>query len=248
MRPLYLHGRPGMTVGFDEPALVVNVPDKTRQLFPLARLSRVLVEGKAEWSMAALLACADAGIVVVFLNDQGEVRGRWLGRPCVESALLENLAALLERSEGVEQYRDWFAGMRRMAVRSAARRLGFSDWKDADYNALESWAQQALTPDWLALRKPIQGAVLTAVLRYLQDVGLDVGSERHASDRIFLADDLAQLLALDFLPMLQSWRRQYGDPPERKVLYGLIEQRSRRLEHLLRGLLNKLHLCLLGKR
>ena len=61
MRPLYIDGAFGCRVVLDDPALRIIVPDRADQLFPLSRISRVVCQGSAEWSMQALLACADAG-------------------------------------------------------------------------------------------------------------------------------------------------------------------------------------------
>ena len=77
MRPLYIDGLPGCRVVLDEPALRIVVPEKADQLFPLSRISRVVCKGVVEWSMSALLACADAGITLLFLENNGEVRARW---------------------------------------------------------------------------------------------------------------------------------------------------------------------------
>jgi CRISPR/Cas system-associated endonuclease Cas1 len=50
------------------------MPEKADQLFPLSRLSRVVCKGIVEWSMSAMLACADAGINLIFLHKNGELR------------------------------------------------------------------------------------------------------------------------------------------------------------------------------
>ena len=245
-RPLYLQGCSGMRVVFDEPALVVSVPDKTRQFFPLPRVSRVIVTGNVEWSMGALFACADAGISVLFIDDVGTVRGRWLGMSQGKENTLESLARLLQHPTAENCYRNWYTGMQRMAARSAARRLLFSDWQTADLAQLDRWAQNSLTTDWLAIRSWLQGVILSAVMQYLVASGVDANSDLAGDGDFCLADDIALILAIDFLPALVSWQQKYNSVPGRSVLLTLFDQRGQRLEHLLRGVLVKLHQCLLG--
>ncbi len=53
MKPLYLQGKTGMRVDYEEPALSITQPDKARQLFPLQRVSRVIVSGSVDWTTVA---------------------------------------------------------------------------------------------------------------------------------------------------------------------------------------------------
>ena len=100
MRPLYIEGSVGCRVVFDEPALRVVVMDKADQLFPLSRVSRVVCSGVVDWSMSALLACADAGVNVLFLAKNGELRGRWLGQSQQRQLLAQRLVDLLASTAG----------------------------------------------------------------------------------------------------------------------------------------------------
>jgi len=79
MRPLYIEGREGLQIGWESPALQVTVPDLAEQWFPLQRVSRIVVTGKVQWQTEALLACAEQGISVTFLDESGDVSARWLG-------------------------------------------------------------------------------------------------------------------------------------------------------------------------
>ncbi len=237
-----------MNVIYDEPALVVNVPNKTRQLFPLSRVSRVLVSGHAEWSMGALFACANAGVSVLFLDATGEICGRWLGRSCQNYNFLQSLFQLLDNPAALPRYQNWRAGVERMAARSAAKRLAFKDWQTADLNELQVWSKQNLSTDWQQIQVWLQNVVFSSVMQYLQSFGLDANNEFSANTRINLTDDLVRLLSLDFLPALTNWQKKYHAVPEQNELLFLFEQRSHRLEHLLRGALNKLHQSLLELR
>ena len=123
MQPLYIDGSPGCRVVLDVPALRVVVPDKADQLFPLSRISRVVCKGVVEWSMSAMLACADAGINLLFLHINGEVRARWLGQGSERQSLTQRLVDLLARADGFQCYENWYLSMQKMAARSFARRM-----------------------------------------------------------------------------------------------------------------------------
>ncbi len=240
MRALYLQGCPGMRVDYDEPALVVEAPDKTRQLFPVNRLSRVVVTGNVGWSMSALFACVDSGISVLFLKDDGAIRGRWLGVSRREGAL-QSLFSLLLFAERQDAYANWYKGMRRLAARSAARRLPFQDWQCADLEPLWLWVEQSLSPRWREICLWLSGVIESAVTEYLFSYGVSVETEAEMACCLRLVHDLSVLLLADFYPLLFKWSQVAAEPPSTIVLLQHFESRSERLEHLLRGALIKLH-------
>lgn len=245
MKPLYIDGAAGIQVDYDEPALVVTAAGKTRQLFPLARISRIIVTGPVDWSMPALFACADAGIAVVFLLSSGEVRCRWLGCFPHRQNLVQLFADFWQRADALDRYWDWLAGMERMAVRSSARRFGFADWQEADAAGLRAWIEQSLTCSWLTLPRQVSGFLLATVLHTLGQTGLDARADCLHDDRFDLAADLSGLLLWDFYPALIAWNKQSPALPEHQALAGFYEKRMPRTENLLRGLLNKWHRYLL---
>ena len=130
MRPLYIDGVPGCRVVLDEPALRISVPDKADQLFPLSRISRVVCKGVVEWSMSAMLACADAGINLVFLHKNGDIRARWLSVGTERQSVSQRLVDLLARADGVQRYENWYLSMQKLAARSFARKVGLDDWRE----------------------------------------------------------------------------------------------------------------------
>ncbi len=241
MRSLYLTACLGMQVVYDEPALVVCSPEKTNQLFPLVRISNVIVTGFVEWSTEAFLACGEAGVSVVFLDGDGKVKGRWSAVCSSQYAVLESVFQRLGQPRSEIKYRNWLNGMRRLAVRSAARRLGFTDWRNMDSDALNFWSVEHLGVEWQAIRHWLEGALNGWVLHQLQQFGLNAEVEQQLS--ICLVDDLAGLLVVDFLPMLFAMQRQNLSLPCGESLAGLLEGRKARLENLLNALLSKLHDC-----
>lgn len=247
MKPLYLKGISGMRVDYDEPALTVGAPGKSVQLFPLSRVSRVVATGSMAWSMSALLACADAGVTVVFLQDTGEVRAQWLGRCRYRCNLLQSFAEVMQRPDAVDRYRDWLAGMRRMAVRSAARRLHFSDWQEADAAALQAWFERSQGRSWDGVNGWLQGFLLSTVAHELGRLGLDAGSECWRDQRVNVLDDFVRLLFWDFYPALSRWRQQSKAVPAHHELVAFYQRRCARTEHLLRSLSNRWHRWLLSR-
>jgi hypothetical protein len=239
MRPLYLQGCPGMQVEFDEPALVVKVPDKSRQLFPLRRISRVIVSGHVLWSMPALFACADEGISVIFIDTLGNIRGRWIGQIRSE-APLQWLFRSLSQPDIQHFYDDWYQGMQRMVGRSAARRLGLSNWQTMDLAVLRQWFEQQMNEDWHCICQWLLAVVNGAVTDYLFSFSAHAGSDQETEVAIRLAEDLSGLLIADFYPFLLAQCRLSSRPPDNPVLLGYFESRGVRLEHLLRGALTRL--------
>ncbi|MGR9046894.1 MAG: CRISPR-associated endonuclease Cas1 [Gammaproteobacteria bacterium] len=245
MRPLYLKGIEGTQVDYEVPALTVSVPNKTRQLFPLIRVSRVVVTGPVDWSMPALLACADAGVAVVFLEGTGEVRGQWLGTRRHRRNLIQLFADVLQRADAGDRYQDWLAGMQRMAVRSAARRLAFADWKDADADRLKAWFDASQNRSWDCINRWLQGFLLSSVLQELGSLGLDARSECWRDQRFSLPEEFCSLLFWDFFPALVRWRTRHPAPPDHRAVIVFYENRLPRVEQLLRGIVNKWHRWLL---
>jgi len=118
-KPLYLQGRSELAVNLD---LRITQPERAAMLYPLARLARVLSKGEVRWSCEALLACAEVGVPVVFLNRDGDVRAYLFGASSGESVLYGRLRACLRRSDGLNRYASW----RRAMVDHARQALGGS--------------------------------------------------------------------------------------------------------------------------
>ena len=246
MKPLYLKGSSGMQVDFEEPALTVTTPNQTRQLFPLSRVSRIVVTGPTDWTMPALLACADAGVTVIFLLETGEVRGHWLGNRRHQRNLIQLFSDVLYRPDVADRYQDWLAGMQRMAVRSAARRMAFADWQEADAENLQAWLDQSQNPSWHHVSGCLQGFLLNTVLHELGKYGLDARSECWQDQGFCLPEDWRRILFWDFYPALLRWQRRQQEAPDHQDVIGFYQNRVPRTEQLLRRIINRWHRWLLG--
>jgi hypothetical protein len=245
MRPLYIDGLPGCRVVLDEPALRVVMPDMADQLFPLTRISRVVCKGVVEWSMSALLACADVGINLLFLEKNGEVRARWLGRGNARQSLTQRLVDLLARADGVQRYENWYLSMQKLAARSFARRMGLVEWREVSINELRQRLALSLSDVGQYRANLLQGLLQSELLSLLPECGFCSDDEALLTSDLDLAADLSKLLLWDFYPALLAT----DDPDTTMTLAAmamLYQQRADRFYLLFRGTINKLHQFLLA--
>jgi CRISPR/Cas system-associated endonuclease Cas1 len=62
------------------------------------------VSACVQWRTDALLACANQGITVSFLDDGGAVVASWLGKSGERQFFMQRLADLLSRADGKDIY------------------------------------------------------------------------------------------------------------------------------------------------
>lgn len=245
MRPLYIDGAPGCRVVLDEPALRVMVPDKADQLFPLSRISRVVCNGVVEWSMSALLACADAGINVLFLRKNGEVRARWLGRGGERQSPAQRLVDLLARADGRQRYENWYLSVEKLAARSFARRMGLKDWREVSVNELRRRLSLSLSEQGRHRANLLRGFLHGELLVWLPECGFSSDDEALLSGNLDLASDLSGILLWDFYPALLA--AEDSESSSALASMALVyQQRADRFYLLFRSTINKLHQFLLA--
>lgn len=124
--PLYLLPEEETWIGLDGPALRVSQEGCAERLYPLRRIGRVHTNMRADWEQDALLACAQAGIPVVFLDD-GRVIARLLGRPGQRDELRSRLVEFLMRPEAEGMLAYWMERSRSRAARWAVLKLRVGD-------------------------------------------------------------------------------------------------------------------------
>ena len=246
MQPLYIDGSPGCRVVLDEPALRVVVPDKADQLFPLPRISRVVCKGVVEWSMSAMLACADAGINLLFLEKTGEVRARWLGRGGTRQSLTQRLVDLLARSDGLERYENWYLSMEKLAARSFARRMGLVEWREVSINELRQRLALSLADEGAFRANVLKGLLHSELLNWLPDCGFCSDDETLLTSDLDLASDLSKVLLWDFYPALLAAADEPDTNTALAAMAMLYQQRSDRFYLLFKSTINKLHQFLLA--
>lgn len=249
MKPLYLHGRTGMSVALDNPALRVVAPGRAATLYPLQRISRVIASGPVDWSTAALLACAERGITVTFLHPDGAIRAYLFGETSRRDSLPSRLRDFLDRPDWQERYGDWLRGMESRARRALIKRLGLNLAKappSAQLLAmLDAQKQRHASPGVCRfLDQRLRGLLAALVAELLTEAGLAADQVRALRDRLDLNRDLVQLLSWNLhLPVLELLSRQGIEPIQRlddAELVQLFEQRSSSLCKVGRSLLNRL--------
>jgi len=244
-----------MRVELDGAALRVSVPDQAERLFPLVRLSRVYVQGSADWATDALLACADRGVSVLFVDRNGEILARLLGRPGHRYELHQRYVDFLERPDASELYRLWLEAMERQAVLWLHNRLGEPEAARSGRD-LRAWVDQAagrLTDRAASIRvrQWLRALAFGWMQAHLQDLGFGRESE-HGQDGVpTLAADLTGLLMWYLEPARLGWlnrrflvARHKGEvvrPPSRRETLSMFQSRETRTGVRGRALTNRLH-------
>ena len=242
---MYIDGLPGCRVVLDKPALRVMLPEKADQLFPLSRISRVVCKGVVDWSMSALLACADVGINLLFLEKNGDVRARWLGSGSERQSLTQRLVDLLARADGLQRYENWYLSMQKLAARSFAKRVGMTDWREIPINELRHLLSLRLSLEAQYHANLLQSLLHSELLNLLSECGFCSNDEALLSNNLDLALDISRLLVWDFYLVLLANNK----PPTFTAIEftaTLYEQRADRTYLLFRSTLSKLQQFLLA--
>lgn len=247
MRPLYIDGSPGCRVVLEDPALRVSLMDQADRLFPLTRISQVVCRGVVEWSMSALLACADAGIAVLFLEKNGKLRAKWLGRSGERQAPAQRLVDLFARTDGPELYQNWTLSMEKLAARSFARRIGLSDWQEAPVARLRAQLAITLGSEGRHCANLLRNLLHAELLGWLSKAGFS-GGESGDDGAPDFAEFLSGLLIWDFYPELLASDAEDLATAPMQAMARLLEQRADRCHTLFRGTINKLHQFLVSIR
>jgi hypothetical protein len=253
--PLYLVPQGETWVGLDGPALRISRPDSAERLFPLRRIARVHSSPRVDWEQAALLACAEAGIPVLFVDDDGQVIARILGRPGQRDELRNRLVELLLRPEGAGMLRYWMDRNRQRAARWAAIKLGRhpGDARTAD---IRRWVNH--TADRLAgadaarqTRQWLRSLAYGWMEAHLADLGFARSTELGQTGQPPLAADLTDILYWYLEPARLGWlqRRRLAahqkqetlEPPVHRDAVRLFESPEARAALRGREITNCLH-------
>lgn len=195
--------------------------------------------------MSALLACADAGINLLFLERNGEVRARWLGRCADRQSLTQRLVDLLARGDGPGLYENWLLSMEKLAARSFARRMGVRDWREISVVALRKQLQISLGDEGRQQVNVLQSLIQAELSIWLPEAGLGSDDEAMLTDKLDLANDLSGLLLWDFYPFLLDNESDTSNT-SMLAMANLLLLRADRCYLLFRSTLNKLHQFLLA--
>jgi hypothetical protein len=210
----------------------------------LSRVSRVVCKGVVEWSMSALLACADAGITLLFLNNAGEVRARWLGQSGIRQLLTQRLVDLLARADGLALYENWYASMERLVARSLARRMGIQEWREVSIHELRMHLILDFSPSDHYRVNLLKSLLHSQIALLLPGLGFSYDDEVLITGPVDLASDLSKLIVWDFYPDLITWK-MVSDMTDVKAIALLHQKREDRVFLLTKSSINKLHQFLL---
>jgi hypothetical protein len=245
MRPLYIEGNSGTWIELDAPALKVTVPEQADRLFPLRRISRVIVSGGVQWRTDALLACANQGITVSFLGDGGAVVARWLGKSGERQSFMQRLADLISRADGKNVYESWYQAMERRVVQSAANSLLKQSQAIVTPRELQAFLTEQQKNLSVQPFKPVyntvRGLMSAQVIQLFHESGLDAESELLQENWLDLPSDFAHLLFWDLQTPLLIWLENLSALPDYRQQIEFYDSRSERISRLYRGLMNKLH-------
>jgi len=254
-RPLYLAPSTDTRVLLDGPALCVQQAERAERLFPLQRLTRVYTNTSVDWSTEALLACAERGIGVLFVESDGNVAARLLGRPGARDELLHRFTEFMLLPQAPDMYGHWLLGMRRRLAYWACMKL---DAPDAvrDPRRARQWLERRAasyaerrgaehTRQWL------RALAYQRTEAHLADLGFGASTELGQSGEPSLARDLAELLNWYLQPPRIGWlrrrhhaARQHREPlrpPRHADTVRLFESRAVRVGQRLRDLSSALH-------
>jgi hypothetical protein len=210
-RPLYIAPDADTRVDLDGPALRVTREATAEQLFPLRRLSRVYSARRVAWTSEALLACAHIGVSVVFVDDNGSVAARLLGRPHQPDDLYRRMVEFLLLPQAEGMYQHWLGNARRRAAHWAGLKLGAPaalrdprhcrEW--VNRQAFRHAGRKAAERSWQWLRALAFGWMQA----HLQDLGFGTASELGQVGAPVLARDLSDVFMWYLEPARIGWLR-----------------------------------------
>ncbi len=219
-RPLYLDPKAPTQVDIVGPALSIRVQGQAERLMPLRRISRILVNERTGLSTAALLGCADRGISILFVDIEGEVRGRLLGAPGERQELRQRLVDLLDRPDWKDLYGNWLYAQERRAVLRVQRRMRI-ELQSASPISTGRWiSEQAVRlagpKDAARSQRWMEEQLFAWMLHHLQTLGLGGQSELGQDGRPDLVADLSAVLRWYGEPIRVGWLRRRADWAQRR--------------------------------
>jgi hypothetical protein len=242
-------------VCLDGPALCVQREERAEQLFPLQRLSRIYTGTRVHWSSEALLACAERGIAILFVDEQGNIEARLLGRPGERDEMYARFTEFLLLPQAPDMYQHWLDGMRRRIAYWAAVRVD-APAAMRDPRRCRQWIERlaigyAHRQGDERSRQWLRALAYHWMQSHLLDLGFGAGTELAQIGEPSLARDLAELLMWYIEPARIGWLRrrnlaaQHKHEPVRLPRHAeavrLFESRNARIAKRGRDITSSLH-------
>jgi len=260
-RPLYIAAGSDTRIVLDGPALCVQREARAEQLFPLQRIARVHSGTRVSWSTEALLACAERGIGVLFISDEGQVEARLLGRPGERDELLVRFSDFMLLPQAGDMYAHWLAVMRgRIAYWAGARLQAPPGARDP--RSCRAWIEHQATQyagrrGAERTRQWLRSLAYQWMTGHLNDLGFGANTELGQAGEPSLARDLAELLMWYLEPPRIGWLRRRFDAarfrheplrlPRHVDAVRLFESRAARVSKRGRDLTSSLHRWLVAE-
>lgn len=247
MKPCYIKAKEGMRIDLDGPALSVSSPSRAPTLAPLSRISRIVISGTPQCSTPALLACAERGIAVTFLQRDGAIKAHLFGRSRTGNDLFFHMRHLLDLPDWPERYQIWLNAAASRARLALCRRLNFQPDKlplDQICAVLNQRIEQFVNKNQRNyLQQRLQGLCSNLVNENLIQAGLNAEYSRYIEQRLDIPSDFAYLLSLSLqLPLIEWLSRQCKQRSiDDRDIVALFEKNSPRLERIARSLISRLH-------
>jgi hypothetical protein len=247
-KPLYLHAKAPTQIVLQGPALRVKSENQAEHLYPLRYIERVQADHNITWSTPALLACAERGICIQFLDAQGQTLARLLGSNHAQHSLAIRLVAILARPGWQNQYQRWCYGRRLQTLRYVAQKLGYRYEQSKDLEALPSWSRAQL-----AERHPkdpadaglqwLNNDLYGFINQRLRDLDIQ-GDPLLLQQPLDLARDLTRILSAILLLVRQRGLKAQNHeiPIDRKLAALWFNQQRGLIDWQLKRLLNLLEL------
>lgn len=217
MKTLYLDGARELRVMRDGPALRVRASGASDRFFPFCRITGVVVSGRVEWQIDALLACADAHVPVSFLTGHGHPRARLLGASVEHDPLgmHDAFIALLERDDGRDRYGNWIRAQVRRAVLEHIRSGARSRGEVPRLAAMRRLMEQRLRPyvrlaELRRFDRQVHGLVATRMEPALRRAGLDLEAGLSAALGVCPVRDFADIATLYLLAIRRTYIKHLG--------------------------------------
>jgi hypothetical protein len=213
--PLYLFSRHGVNVELDGAALKIRLKnERLDRYLPLRRLSRIIADEKAQFATAVLLACAQRGVTILFVERDKSVSARFIGQPGERQEMRQRLLDLMQQAHWKERYQQWRYVMERNTrqqiqhkLRAPAQQLysaELSAWLDR--RAVELSDPLTARHSRLWLRQLVEAWMLN----HLNQLGLGAHSELLLDGWPDLVGDLTHILCWRIEPIRFGWlRRRY---------------------------------------
>lgn len=247
MKPCYLHIRKGMEIKHDGPTLSVVVPGKSAVLIPLHRISRMVISGSPEFSVSTLLVCAESGIAVTFLHNDGAIKAHLCGPSMTKIDLFTCLRDLLDRPDWAQLYGNWLASANSHARRALCKKLELQPDRlsvvqictvlDAHMERFVSAGQRGY------LQRRLHSLCSNLINAVLQQVGMTPTYNRYISQHLDISGDFSDLLVLSLQLPLIEWLSRW--PAQKRIddrdVVAMFERHSYRLERIARRLVGRLY-------